>query len=170
MVQNTFLHHSQNTCTCIHKHCFNSVMADSDPRDFSPPGFCDHGISQTRILEWVAISFYKGSSSPRIEPVSPALQVDSLPLNDQGRPWEIRYLHLLCIFLLKKIFFNVDYFWSLYWFFLQYYLFFVFWPQSLWDLSFLTRDWICAPALKGEFLSTGPPGKPLHLKPLHLLS
>ena len=110
MVQNTFLHHSQYACTCIHKHCFNSVMANSDPRDFSPPGFCDHGISQTRILEWVAISFYKGASNPGIEPVSPALQVDSLPLNDMGRPWEIRYLHLSIFFIKKIFFFNVDYF------------------------------------------------------------
>ena len=28
-----------------------------NPRDCSPPGFSVHGISQARILEWVAISF-----------------------------------------------------------------------------------------------------------------
>ena len=33
--------------------------------DFSPPGFSVHGISQARILEWVAISFSRGSSRPR---------------------------------------------------------------------------------------------------------
>ena len=31
----------------------------------SPPGFSLHGISQARILEWVAISFSRGSSPPR---------------------------------------------------------------------------------------------------------
>ena len=31
----------------------------------SPPGFCVHGISQARILEWVAISTSRGSSQPR---------------------------------------------------------------------------------------------------------
>ena len=31
------------------------------PMDYSPPGFSVHGISQTRILEWVAISFSRGS-------------------------------------------------------------------------------------------------------------
>ena len=36
-----------------------------DPIDFSPPGSSVHGISQTRILEWVAICFSKGSSQPR---------------------------------------------------------------------------------------------------------
>ena len=32
---------------------------------YSPPGSSVHGILQARILEWVAISFYKGSSQPR---------------------------------------------------------------------------------------------------------
>ena len=33
--------------------------------DYSPPGFSAHGIFQARILEWVAISFFRGSSWPR---------------------------------------------------------------------------------------------------------
>ena len=33
-----------------------------DPMDCSPPGSSVHGISQARILEWVAISFSRGSS------------------------------------------------------------------------------------------------------------
>ena len=33
--------------------------------DCSLPGSSVHGISQARILEWVVISFYKGSSQPR---------------------------------------------------------------------------------------------------------
>ena len=36
-----------------------------DPRDCSPPGSSVHGILQARILEWVAISFSRGSSPPR---------------------------------------------------------------------------------------------------------
>ena len=35
-----------------------------DPIDCNPPGFCVHGILQTRILEWVDIPFSKGSSQP----------------------------------------------------------------------------------------------------------
>ena len=31
----------------------------------NPPGFSVHGILQARILEWVPISFSKGSSQPR---------------------------------------------------------------------------------------------------------
>ena len=36
-----------------------------DPVDCSPPGFSVHGILQVGILEWVAISFSRGSSCPR---------------------------------------------------------------------------------------------------------
>ena len=35
-----------------------------DPMDCSPPGSSAHGILQARILEWVAISFSRGSSRP----------------------------------------------------------------------------------------------------------
>ena len=36
-----------------------------NPVDCSPPGSSVHGVSQARILEWVAISFSRGSSLPR---------------------------------------------------------------------------------------------------------
>ena len=48
-----------------------------NPMDCSPPGFSVHGILQARILEWVAVSFSRGSD-PWIKPVSPTLQADSL--------------------------------------------------------------------------------------------
>ena len=35
-----------------------------DPIDYSLPGSSAHGIFQARILEWVAISFSRGSSPP----------------------------------------------------------------------------------------------------------
>ena len=41
-------------------------MSDSwDPTDCSLPGSSVHGILQAKILEWVAISFSRGSSWPR---------------------------------------------------------------------------------------------------------
>ena len=40
-------------------------LAVCDPRDCSLPGFSVHGISQVRILEWVAILFSRRSSQPR---------------------------------------------------------------------------------------------------------
>ena len=36
-----------------------------NPMDCGPPGSSVHGIFQARVLEWVAISFSKGSSQPR---------------------------------------------------------------------------------------------------------
>ena len=39
-----------------------SCLTLYDPLDCSPPGSSVHGIFQTRIMEWVAISFSRGSS------------------------------------------------------------------------------------------------------------
>ena len=39
---------------------------DSVTPDCSPPGASVHGISQARILKWVAIYSYRGSSRPRV--------------------------------------------------------------------------------------------------------
>ena len=50
-----------------------------DPMDCGPPGSSVHRILQARILEWVAISFSRGSSQPRDQTWSPTLQADSLP-------------------------------------------------------------------------------------------
>ena len=45
--------------------CMLSGVWLCNPMDCSPPGSSVHGISQARILEWVAISFSRGSSWPR---------------------------------------------------------------------------------------------------------
>ena len=44
----------------------------SDPMDYSPPGSSVHEIVPARILEWVVISYSRGSSPLGIEPMSPA--------------------------------------------------------------------------------------------------
>ena len=43
----------------------SGVQLFFNPMDCSPPGASVHGISQARILEWVAISSSRGSSRPR---------------------------------------------------------------------------------------------------------
>ena len=53
------------------------------PMDCSRPGYSAHGILQTRILEWAAISFSRQSSRFRVDLGPPALQVVSLPLSHQ---------------------------------------------------------------------------------------
>ena len=40
-------------------------MTLCDSMDYSLPGSSVHGILQARILEWVAISPFRGSSRPR---------------------------------------------------------------------------------------------------------
>ena len=61
--------------------------------DCSPSGSSVRGISQAKTLEWVAISFSWDLPDPGIEPVSPALQADSLPLNFQGSPSSLEYMN-----------------------------------------------------------------------------
>ena len=50
------------TLDCVH---VQSCPTLCNATDCSPPGSCVHGISQARILEWVAISCSRGSSQPR---------------------------------------------------------------------------------------------------------
>ena len=42
-----------------------SCLTLCDPMDYSPPGSFVHGISQAKILEWVAISYSRRSSQSR---------------------------------------------------------------------------------------------------------
>ena len=42
-----------------------SCLTIYNPMDCSPPGSSAHGIFQARILEWVAISYSRGSSQLR---------------------------------------------------------------------------------------------------------
>ena len=42
-----------------------SYLTLCDPMNCSPPGSSVHEISQARTLEWIAISFSRGSSQPR---------------------------------------------------------------------------------------------------------
>ena len=51
-----------------------------DPMDCSLPGSSIHGIFQARVLEWIAISSPGDLPDPGIEPRSPVLQTDALPL------------------------------------------------------------------------------------------
>ena len=61
-------------------------MTLCNPMDCSLPGSSVQGILQERILEWVAIPFFRGSSQLGIEPVSPALRGDSLPFEPPEKP------------------------------------------------------------------------------------
>ena len=58
------------TCVCT---VAQSCLTLCDLMDCSPSGSPVHGIFQARILEWVVISFSRGSSWPRDQTMSPAL-------------------------------------------------------------------------------------------------
>ena len=49
-------------CGCL---IAQSCLTLCDPMDSSLPGSSVHGIFQAIVLEWIAISFSRGSSKPR---------------------------------------------------------------------------------------------------------
>ena len=49
-------------CVSSCAHSLSRVQLFVTPMDCSPPGSSVHGTSQARILEWVAISYSRGSS------------------------------------------------------------------------------------------------------------
>ena len=65
-----------------------------DPVDCSPPCASVQGIFQARVLEWVAMSFSRGSSRPRDRTqVSRIVSKVLYHLSHQGSPWfEKKYI------------------------------------------------------------------------------
>ena len=57
-----YSHQNVNSGKAIHV-CVQSCLCD--PMDCNPPGFSVHRIFHARILEWVSISYSKGSAQPR---------------------------------------------------------------------------------------------------------
>ena len=60
---------TQSPCPCSSPLLTHTSTGDTlsyvslcDPRDYSPPASSLHGISQAKIVEWIAISFSRGSS------------------------------------------------------------------------------------------------------------
>ena len=73
-------------CACL---VTQSSPTLCNPMDCSPPGSSVHGIFRARILEWVAISYFRGSSWPRDQISLLHLlhqPVNSLPLCYLGSP------------------------------------------------------------------------------------
>ena len=63
-----------------------SCLTLCDPMGCSLPGSSAHGIFQTRVLEWVAISFSRGSSQPRDWTWVSCTASDALPSEPPGKP------------------------------------------------------------------------------------
>ena len=61
---------------CMHAKSLQLCLTLCDPMDCSPPGSSCLWNSPGKILEWISIPFSRGSSQPRVESGSPALQAD----------------------------------------------------------------------------------------------
>ena len=51
--------------SCVLCSVTQSCLTLFEPVDYSPRGSSVHGIFQVIVLEWIAISFSRGSSRPR---------------------------------------------------------------------------------------------------------
>ena len=74
---------SLEDCEFVHAQ---SCLTLCDPMDWNPPGSSIHGILQARILEWLAISFSRGSSQIRDRPRVSCI-AGRLLLRHLGSPW-----------------------------------------------------------------------------------
>ena len=89
-----------------------SVLSNSfeTSMDCSSPGSSVHGILQARILEWVTISFSKGSSQPRDQTLVPCIAgrfftvwaTREATTNFQ-KEWMVFSLYLNSIFLVSQL-------------------------------------------------------------------
>ena len=80
-------------CMCVLSHSVMSLC------NCSPPGSSVHGILQARILEWVAVPFFRGSSQTRDQTRDSYISCNGqwvlLPLGPPGKPincskgWEV---------------------------------------------------------------------------------
>ena len=76
-------------CYClVAKFCLTHLR----PMDCSSPGSSVHGISQARILEWVAISFSRGSSWPRDQTQVDCITGRFFTTESPGKPHTYIYL------------------------------------------------------------------------------
>ena len=69
---------------CFNRHEFDFVTPWTVV--YQAPQSVEFFRLQARVLEWVAISFYRGSSRPGIEPRSLALQAEAVPSEPPGKP------------------------------------------------------------------------------------
>ena len=85
--------------------CAQSCPPLYDPMDHGLPGSSVHGTLQARILEWVPISFSRGSSWPRDRTRISFWQASSSRLSHQGSPLRTAPMYTVkapCIFTSRQ--------------------------------------------------------------------
>ena len=85
----TFIHSSFCCCSVTKSH-----LTPYDLMDCSLPSSLYYENARGRILEWVAISFSRGSSQPGIKPMSPALAGGFFMTEPEGKPQTHPYTHI----------------------------------------------------------------------------
>ena len=75
---------------CMRAKSSQSCLTLCNPKNCSLPGSSVHGIFQARILEWVAISFSRGSSWPKNRTWLSSLQADSLLSESLGNQMKVK--------------------------------------------------------------------------------
>ena len=125
--------------------------------DCSLPGCSVHVISQTRILEWVAISFAMGSSWPRDQTQMSCTTRGFFMDKPPRKPMHACILsRFSCVWLFATP-------WTLVY---QAPLTMGFFRQEYWWVAMPSRgssqprDWTCVSCIAGGFFITEPPGKP----------
>ena len=141
-------------CTCM----LNFVWFLVTP--CSLPGSSVYGILQARILEWVVISFSRGSSQPRDEAQvscisSLAVRFFTTSTTCSILLWKVSAKECtdtssICQCILSS-WTELSLVWAVLFFF----------GHAVWCVgsSFLIRDWTFAPCIGSRVLTTGPPGK-----------
>ena len=79
-------------CVCSVTQLYPALC---DLMDCSQPDFLVHGISQERILYWVAISYSRGSSWPRDQTCISWVSYIGRPLCHS--PWLVKWKSLSCV-------------------------------------------------------------------------
>ena len=85
-------------------------VTQSCPTLCNPKDCTVHGILQSRILEWVAFPFSRGSSQPRDQTQVSCIAGDSLSTEPQGKP---KNTGVGSLFYLQQIFLTQESNWGL---------------------------------------------------------
>ena len=75
-----------SACLCVYACVHSVVSMFCDPMDYRPPGSPFLGFPRQEYWSGLPFHLPRDFPHPRIEPKSPALQLDSLPLSYGGSP------------------------------------------------------------------------------------
>lgn len=95
---------NRSSSVCLWAKSLQLCLTICDPMDCSPPGSSVHGILQARILEWVVISFSRGSP-PRDWTCISRIADDFLPLSHLKNlsPTLVLFLLFYLSFFFKRL-------------------------------------------------------------------